>query len=212
MSADAPSPRPVEEARFELAAWIPWATTACLAALAACLIELWMIERARNQLLRDQGELAQSALQAMGNQLEAERIISRREMEGRRPSPAAAGALVVALLAPGQDGVPGMGAVAWDPADGRGVVRVSGLPPQALERDYQLWIEGAPAARCAVFHAQSGECDAQVRLDPSLASRPGARFLLVEGPRGGSGSLGEARAGGSIVLATPLPGGRISNP
>src|ERR1035438_3088444 len=69
-----PDPMPTDESRIELPAWLPWATTACLAALVACLGELWVIERARSQLLREEGMLTEAALKGMQNQLEAERI------------------------------------------------------------------------------------------------------------------------------------------
>ncbi|HEY5078754.1 MAG TPA: anti-sigma factor, partial [Opitutaceae bacterium] len=141
----------MNETRIELPGWLPWGTTACLAAVVACLVELWTIERARNQLLRDEGQLSESAMHGMGNQLEAERIISQREIEGLRAAAASRGVIRVVLLAAPPGAVPAIGALAWDTADGSGVIRVSGLPVQAPERDYQLWIEGAGApARCAV--------------------------------------------------------------
>jgi Anti-sigma-K factor rskA len=209
----------MDEPKIELPAWLPWATTACLAAMVACLVELWMIERARNQLLSDEGRLAESALKSMDSQLEAERIISRKEVENLRQSPKGMGALHVALLAPPSPVVPRngasiVGAVVWDPVDGKGVIRVSGLPGEAPERDYQLWLDGPDLqtpARCAVFHSDTGSGGTEVHLDPLSAERKGSRFLLIEGPRGGSRTLDEAQAGGSIVLATPAGDGRISD-
>jgi cell division protein FtsB len=71
----------MDETKIELPAWLPWATTACLAALVACLLELWVIERARNQVLRDEALMADATLRAARNQLEEERILTRREIE-----------------------------------------------------------------------------------------------------------------------------------
>jgi Anti-sigma-K factor rskA len=205
----------MDEPKIEIPPWLPWATTACLAALAACFIELWMVERARNQLLRDESQLSATAMMGIGNQLEAERIISRREIATLRPAPGSQGALRVALLAPAPQGSPAaMGALAWDPAEGSGVLRFSGLPPQAPGRDYELWLDGAGPhrpARCALFHADAGNGEAAVRMPPGDAAAPEDRFLLIDGARGGSQSLAEAQARGSIVLATPLAAGRISN-
>jgi hypothetical protein len=201
-----------DESRIELPAWLPWATTACLAAVVACLVELWMIERARNQLLADQGQLARSEAQALGNQLEAERIISRREIEGLRPGAAPRARVRVALLTAPSPAGAAVGAVAWDAADGSGSVRIQGLGEPDPGRDLQLWLEGPGQAlplRCAVFHAQEGSSEAGVRIAPP-SSADGARFLLIEGPRGGSRTLQEAKGGGSIVLASPLPAGSIS--
>jgi len=44
--------------------WLPWATTACLAALVACLGELWILEKARIQLLHDENQMTEAALKA----------------------------------------------------------------------------------------------------------------------------------------------------
>ena len=81
----------MDETKIELPAWLPWATTACLAALVACLLELWVIERTRNQMLRDEALMADASLRAARNQLEEERIFTRREIDqlkaGGAPSP-----------------------------------------------------------------------------------------------------------------------------
>jgi hypothetical protein len=209
----------MDEAKLRLPAWLPWATTACLAAGVACLVELWMIERARNLLLKDEALLTQSAMKGQDNQLEAERIIGNREAQNLRAASKARGALRVALLAPPtpptlETAAPVVGAAAWDPTDGKGTLRFFNLPAQAADKDYQLWLEGAgprPARRCAVFHSQDGSGSADIQVGPVAAVETGSRFLLIEGTQGGSATLEEARAGGSIVLATPLPAGRISN-
>jgi len=112
----------MDETKIELPAWLPWATTACLAALVACLVELWIIEKTRNQLLRDEDAIGQAALQAAQNQLEAERIVGRRELEQMR----AHGAEVLTRL--GQDRyLPGpWGIASWDAKDGILLVRQIG--------------------------------------------------------------------------------------
>ena len=156
-------------------------------------------------------------MRGMGNQLEAERIISRREIENLRRAPGAQAALRVALLAPpgtasARDGAPAVGALAWNPVDGRGILRISGLAGQAPDRDYQLWLDGAGArlpASCAVFHSDAGAGGAEIHVDSAAGNA--AQFLLIDGTRGGSRTLEEAKAGGSIVLATPPAAGRISN-
>jgi len=69
----------MDEQKIPLPPWLPWATTACLAALVACLGELWILERARMRLMQEQVLLANAALKGAENQLEAERILDRRE-------------------------------------------------------------------------------------------------------------------------------------
>jgi len=79
----------MDETKIELPAWLPWATTACLAALVACLLELWIIERTRTQLLRDEALVGEASLRAARNQLEEERILTRREIEQLKAGAAA---------------------------------------------------------------------------------------------------------------------------
>jgi hypothetical protein len=200
----------MDETKIELPAWLPWATTACLAALVACLVELWIIEKTRNQLLRDDEALGQASLQAAQNQLEAERIVGRRELEQMR----AHGAEV--LSRPGEDGyLPGpWGIASWDAGGGILVVRLAGLPILGADRDYQLWIEGSgpgyPQA-CGIVDrsAKDDEGTTVIRLRQPIPEK--YRILLIAGKKGGSGTLEEAEASGSIILASTLPRGKISN-
>jgi Anti-sigma-K factor rskA len=205
----------MDETKIQLPAWLPWATTACLAALVACLVELWVIEKSRTALLRDQGLLAEAALKGAENQLEAERIINRREVDALRSAP---GPNAVLMLAP--EGAaearpgngPAWGVVIWDPARTHALLRFAGLPAEAADRDYQVWRDGPepglPAA-CGLFHADEGNDKAAFAVELVSPGAPACRFILVDGPKGGSPSLEEAKAKGSIVLATPSPAEKI---
>jgi hypothetical protein len=199
----------MDDPKNSLPAWLPWAATACLAALVACLGELLIIEKTKAQVLSDQVQLTEAAMRGMENQLEAERIVSRRELATLRPTADVRTGLRVALLsrppgAPGHAERPDRGAVVWDPAEGRGLVSLSGSSGQAQDRDYQLWLEGPGEhypANCGAFHADAAEGVFAVEVASPVA--PGCRFVLVEGPSGGAATLPEALAGGPIVLATP---------
>jgi hypothetical protein len=201
----------MDEPKYELPAWLPWATTACLAALVACLCELWVIEKSRSELLKEQGLLAVASAKAGQNQIEAERIVQARQLEilGAMADPQS-GLQVVRLL-PALSGDPSCAVAVLDPASGRGQLRLYGACGQPQTRDYQLWIEGpGNPARCAVFHIAPGDArDAgPVAIAASLAA--GSRLILIDGAKGGSGSLPEAKEGGSIVLASPPYTGEIS--
>ncbi len=208
-----------DESKIELPAWLPWATIACLAALVACLGELWIIEKARSQLLRDQAALDQTALKGVENQLEAERIVNGREVAGLRAAAVAQpGTQVVLLLAPDGNASRAprvaFGIVAWDPAARRGLLRLSGVPAQPPERDYQLWLDGTGPgypADCGVFHAPADDDGGGISIRLAGAVAPGCRFFLVDGKKGGARSLSEAEEGGSIVLATLPFGENISH-
>jgi len=189
-------------AKIGLPAWVPWATAACLGGLAVSLGELWIIERARGQLLRDERLLADAALRGAQNQLAAERIVSAREIAGLRTAAGARPGVRVALLLP-PPGSPGaaFGAVAWE-ARGQGLVRLRGLPAPAPGRHYELRLEGpGAAARGALGAAPAGGTDGFALSVPE-APAPGARFVLVEAGLGAAPGPAPAAAGASIVLAT----------
>jgi hypothetical protein len=203
MCADDPAKSlPMDKPKIELPAWLPWATTACLAALVACLGELWLIEKARTRFLREQIQLTNVAAKSAQNELDAERILEQRAVENLRPGAADRAPLVIAMAPPGAAVAdsPASGAVVLYPSDGSGLAAVSGGPGQPPERDYQLWLERAgalPALACAVFHGPA----APFRF--ALPLEPGWRFVVVDGARGGTRTLDEAKAQGSIILATP---------
>jgi len=204
----------MDKSKIALPRWLPWATTACLAIFVACLGEIVVIEKARTQLVRDDILLVQAQLKASQNQLEAERIVNRRELEELRPE---GGAPRLFLTPPGSDpsdasnrGAP-IGVVTWDSTARHALLRFSGLPPLAAGRDYQVWIEG-PAPRqpvaCGLFHeAVAGG----IPVDLQAPWAPECRFLLIDTAKGGAPTLAEAQANGSIVLASLPPAGKISN-
>jgi hypothetical protein len=202
----------MEETKYELPSWLPWATTACLAALVACLFEFWIIEKSRSELLSEQSLLAASALKAEQNQFEAEQIVHARELEILAAKADPQSGLQVVRLLPATQGDPSCAVAVLDPASGRGQLRLYGVSGQAEPRDYQLWIDGPPSgtpARCAVFHVTTGGGDTgPVAIIGTLA--PGCRMVLIDGAKGGNGSLSEAEKGGSIVLASLPYTGEIS--
>jgi hypothetical protein len=197
---------PTDESRIALPFWLPWATTACLAALVACLGELWIIEKARSQLLGEQCALAEAELKGAQNQLEAERIVDGRELSVLRAAGGPTTGIRVAwLLPPGGAAAPAFGVVAWESGGRRAVVRLSGLPAQGLDSDYQLWLDGPAHGKpsdCGVFHAPGRDDAAGVEVVVAGPVEPGCRFVLVQGAKGGARTLAEAEAGGSIVLAS----------
>jgi hypothetical protein len=208
----------MDETKIEIPGWLPWATTACLAALVACLGELLVVEKARNQLQRDQGLLADTAVKGMENQLEAERIVSRRALEAAgRPAGSVAGLQVILLSPPAGMPPPGRapaaGAVVLDAAGRRALVRLSGAPQQDPGLCYELWIEGpGPGypADCGAFRTAARDDDPAAPIDLPAPFAPGCRFVLVEVPSGGTRPPAGAGPSGPIVLASDPAGGKIS--
>jgi hypothetical protein len=199
----------MDEPNYQLPGWLPWATTACLAALVACLVELWIIERSRGELLREQAELAQSAATAAQNQLEAERILDARQIHDLSAGRDPVAAFQVILLSSAEQGSPARGVAVVDPATGRGQLRLYGTPGQPDERDYQLWLEGPGPGEpesCGVFHEGQTGAGNPVGIRALLV--PGSWFVLIDGAKGGRSTLAEARGAGSNILAsTPYKGG-----
>ncbi len=204
------------ESKTALPTLLPWAATACLAAMVACLGELWFIEKARTRLMHDQGLLAEAALKGAENQLEAERILSRREREEYGGARAAGAEFRVMLLsAPVREPTvrPPSGAVVLDPDTDLCLVTASLAPGEHPDRDFQLWLVGpGPSypADCGTFHAFPPETSC-VRLKLPQPFVDGCTFLLVYGTKGGARTFEEATSHGIIELASRTQPGKITN-
>jgi hypothetical protein len=203
-----------DEPKPALPTLLPWAATACLAALLACVGELWAIGKARTRLMHDQSMLAEAALRGAENQLEAERILERREREEYAASEGALPEPRVVLLAPvGQapSGPAPSGAVVVDLGRHACLLAASGMPLESPDRDFQLWLLGpGPGypADCGTFHSfpQGDPC---VRLRLAQPVGPGCRFVLIYGVRGGAGTYRDAASNGVMELASRLPPGKM---
>jgi hypothetical protein len=189
----------MEEPKSALPALLPWAAAACLAALVACVGELLFIEKARTRLLQDENLLSQAALKSSENQLEAERILGRREREGYAADR-------------GTDPESPVGAIALGPGGTTGLLWTSNMPGGHPDRDFQLWLLGEgpryPAA-CGTFHAFP-EGDSAVPIQLTAPVAPGCSFVLVYGTRGGERDFAQALSRGVIELATRPPAPKIT--
>src|ERR1700679_2522422 len=125
----------MEESNKALPSWLPWATTAILAMAVACIGERLMIEKAKTQLLRDEAALSASALKNIQNQLEAEQIVSTREL-----SRLGADFNVEMLAPPRATPSRTCGAVVWKPTSPKAALTLFNLPKRPLSGDYQLWV------------------------------------------------------------------------
>jgi hypothetical protein len=196
---------------IEARTWLPWAAVACLAALVAGLGELWILERMRARVLKDQAAIAEAALKSAENQLEAEHIVARSQ---RDRGPVATPIRVALLAAPegalADPAWPRSGAVAWGGAGGSGSLVLSGAAAPVPGKAYQLWLE-VPGGGVACGLVDPGAAQAAGGSLIRIPASSGGRFLLILGPVGGRPSLAEARDTGSIVLASLPPDGNISS-
>jgi hypothetical protein len=203
----------MEESNIALPSWLPWATTAILAALVACVGELWLIEKSRTQLLRDETALSASALKSVQNQLEAEQIVSKRELSNLGQG------LSVEVLSSPKPGPGRMyGAVVWNPASPEAILALFNLPKHQQTGVYQLWTIDASVGTHAP-PLMSGQYPAagisgNVRMNVGLISPQSnaLRFVFIYCKKEGAKTLGDAADGGSIVLASPSWDGKITHP
>ncbi len=91
------SARPSPGVVLPFAAWIGLAAAACFALTTAYFGQAFVTERTAVAALRDQQTLADLALRGANNQLEAERLISRRELTAASAQAAKSSSLVAAL-------------------------------------------------------------------------------------------------------------------
>jgi anti-sigma-K factor RskA len=159
------SPSPV------LRTFLPWSIAACLALACAGLAQLYLSSRAESALFRNETALSDLELRSVRQQLEAERLLARRELADAHAkiaanAPADFSGLQIITLTP-QTSAPSeaFAIVVWNPATQEGLLRVEHLPPPPADRDYQLW--AIDPASSAPIHVNAIDID---------ATKPGARI------------------------------------
>ena len=153
---------------FRLPSWTAWAAAACFVLATGYFAIANFNTRSTFGTLRESERLARIESQSLRNLLEAERLISRRQIEtlklaqtettalrstldSERASSAAQIAaltqqsaladLKIASLASLAGNTPEARAIAvWNPSTQEGVLSVSKLPALAKDKDYQLWV------------------------------------------------------------------------
>ena len=130
---------------------LPWAAAAGFALLAAWFGQRYSVSRTEAALLKTEQQLADYALRSARNQLEAERIVSRRQLENAATQIAALDDRLkrevdlanfkITTLASMLNNSPQAVAVAvWNPQKQEGVLQVAKLPALPADKDYQLWV------------------------------------------------------------------------
>jgi anti-sigma-K factor RskA len=195
-----------------LTSWIGLAAAACFALTTAYFGQAFLTERASVAALRDQQTLAELALRGATNQLEAERLIGRRELAARDQRVtdltrqlAAQGTLAdykIATLASLLGNSPQALAVAvWNPANQEGVLTVQKLPALAADKDYQLWVVDPQypiPVDGGVFRVDPATGEARLNFRPNLPVKTVAKFAVSLERKGGV-----PKAEGPMVLIGP---------
>lgn len=217
--SDAGSAEAVPPARRRLSllafpALLPWAAAACFALAAAWTGRMYVEARSEAALLHDQERLADLELRSARNQLEAERIVSRRELAtsqlrltqaGRRladserriaslthelQSESDLAQFKISVLASMLGNSSQALAVAvWNPARQEGVLSVSKLPAAAENKDYQLWVidPGYPApVSGGVFTVDPATGETRVNFHAEKRIKSASKFAVSLERKGGS--------------------------
>jgi len=184
-----PAPLTAEARITAFPSWRSWLVVASLATAAGLAIattwlgQRYLIVRSENDQLRQQAALADFALRSARNQLDAERLITRRALADDRARLAEAGRQLAALdqklksegdlahyklaaLTSLLGNSPQALAIAvWDPTAQKGILKVSNLPAPAADRDYQLWVidpQYATPVDGGVFHVDPRTGEARI--------------------------------------------------
>ena len=207
---------------FRLPLWTGWAAAACfLVATGFFAISNF---NARKQLLiaGESERLARIEAKNLGNLLEAERLISRRQIDSLKLAQSDASSLRIALadastqiaglrqqnaladlkidsLASLATDSPDSRAIAvWNPRTQQGVLAVTRLPALADGKDYQLWIvdpQYPVPVDGGVFQVDPATGQARVTFKPGKPVATAAKFAVSLERKGGS-----PKAEGAMML------------
>jgi len=124
---------------------LPWLVAGCLGLALAGIAALYVLDLSKATLLEDQNQLGKLKLQSLNNRLEAERIISARELAD---TAAQDNGLLARLqffsLGPAEGGPQGATGIAlWDPIRNEGLLSASGLPAVSPGEEYDVWLVDA---------------------------------------------------------------------
>jgi anti-sigma-K factor RskA len=172
---------------FSLRALVPWAVAA---SLAVALLYYSRDNLALRSDLLDR-DLDRAELRDLKNQLAAERLLSRAQLDQLRLAQqnADVAQLKVAALVSLLDNSPAAQAVAvWNPAMQEGVLDVTKLPALAADQDYQLWVvdpQYPNPVDGGVFQVDAAGGASHFVFRPHQPVRTAAKFAVSRERKGG---------------------------
>ena len=131
-----PTPPP---AKSFAAHWAGWAVAAILAAIASYLGTLYLNERAQLGLKSEEAQLASLELRSLQQQVEANRILTGRQITDLQNQSGVAQLKIAKLISPVGDATPPIAIVIWNQAGHEGLLLTENLPA-ASDQKYQLWL------------------------------------------------------------------------
>ncbi|MBK9991233.1 MAG: anti-sigma factor [Verrucomicrobia bacterium] len=171
----APPPRPTH--------WLcklGWLVTLALGLLTAFLVFRYFTLTSSVKFLTTDAELNRIEVKSLQQQIEAERILTARQIADDTikgtPEP-----LVFVRLAPPEASSPRMAAfVAWRAASQTGVFFAEQIPPPAADKEYRLWIETnsqTPISAGEIKVAATGPTQIEFRINDPIS--PPTRFTIT---------------------------------
>ncbi len=176
---------------FLLPAWLGWSVAACLALAVSLLVRDNSALSDERQRLLERQALAQETSASLKNLLEAERILSRAQLDQLRIAQQTTDVaqLKIAALASLLSNSPAAQAIAvWNPATQEGVLDVSSLPALATDQDYQLWVvdpQYANPVDAGVFQVEPTSGGKHFIFKPRQPVRTAAKFAVSRERKGG---------------------------
>jgi anti-sigma-K factor RskA len=180
--------------------WIPWAAAAGFALAAVWLAQLYLAQKTGSVALREETELTRAEVQSAKNQLQAERLLSGRQLadlQQQLKTNDDLSRLKIDKLVSLAGNSPQARAIAvWDPARQEGVFTIEKLPAAATDQDYELWVIDAqkPTPISAGVFAVGADGVARVQFKTEQPVATAAKFAVSLEKKGGaprnSGPLG----------------------
>ena len=183
---------------FRLPSWTAWAAAACFVLATGYFAIANFNTRSTFGALRESERLARIESQSLRNLLEAERLISRRQIETLKIAQndiailtrqTALADLKIASLASLAGNTPEARAIAvWNPSTQEGVLSVSKLPALAKDKDYQLWVidpQYPIPVDGGVFQVDPTSGAARISFKPNKAIKAVAKFAVSLERKGG---------------------------
>jgi hypothetical protein len=125
---------------FPTTTWLGWAVAACFAVLAGYVSLRFVSIRADVTLQREAARLAQLETQSLEQRLEAERILTGKQIADLKQAGDLAQLKIAKLTSLNKNSPEAVAIAVWNPLKQEGVLTVDNLPLIQQDQDYQLWV------------------------------------------------------------------------
>lgn len=136
----AAQPKASQVIAFPMTAWLGWAAAACFAILAGYVSVRYLSIRSEITLQRENARLAEIQLHSVEQTLEAERIVTSKQIADLRQAGDLAQLKIARLASLNKNSPEAVAIAVWNPLKQEGILTVDSLPVIQQDQDYQLWV------------------------------------------------------------------------